>query len=179
MGPFGAKDLEEAVAAISGPMIYTPMGPALDRIAGRLQRTDSHTRLCGYRHRPGRNLYLQASPLTRDLAARKSVQIEGIMMTFTEDPQFDAEQLKRFLALCSDLKRGDPAGKRHAASSFALFQRPDAFLDMVRPGMALFGIHPDKQLSEAPESWTLHPALALKARVAYVKKLASWGECRL
>ena len=99
------------------------------------------------------------------------MQIEGIMMTFTEDPQFDAEQLKRFQALCSELEAaGIAPGRRHAASSFALFQRPDAFLDMVRPGMALFGIYPDRQF-RGSGIMDLRPALALKARVAYVKRL--------
>jgi alanine racemase len=172
MGPFGAKALEEAVARDIRPMIYTPMGPALDRIAGRLQRripihicVDTGIGRVGVPYR-------QASPLVRDLAGRKAVQIEGIMMTFTEDPQFDAEQLKRFQALCSELEAaGVPLGKKHAASSYALFQRPDAFQDMVRPGMALFGIYSDKEF-RVSGIMDLRPALALKARVAYVKKLS-------
>jgi alanine racemase len=61
-------------------------------------------------------------------------------------------------------------GRRHAASSFALFQHPAAFLDMVRPGMAIYGIY-----SEAPfrhmATMDLRPAVSLKARVAYVKRL--------
>jgi len=171
MGPFGAKDLEEAVARDIRPMIYTPMGSALDRIAARLQRRiPIHVCVDTGIGRVGIS-YLQASPLIRDLAVRKAVQIEGTMMTFTEAPQFDAEQLKRFLVLCSELEAaGIPLGKKHAASSFALFQRPDAFLDMVRPGMALFGIYPDKQF-RGSGIMDLRPALALKARVAYVKKL--------
>ncbi len=171
MGPFGAKDLDEAVARDIRPMIYTPIGLALDRIAGRLQRripihicVDTGIGRVGIPYR-------QASPLIRDLAGRKAVQIEGVMMTFTEDPQFDVEQLKRFQALCSELATaGIPLGKTHAASSFALFQRPDAFLDMVRPGMALFGIYSDKEFRGAG-IMDLRPAMALKARVAYVKKL--------
>lgn len=172
MGPFGAKDLEEAVARDIRPMIYTPMGPALDRIAGRLQkRIPIHICVDTGIGRVGVP-YRQASPLIRDLAGRKAVQIEGIMMTFTEDPQFDVEQLKRFQALCSELgAAGIPLGKKHAASSFALFQRTDAFLDMVRPGMALFGIYSDKEFRGAG-IMDLRPALALKARVAYIKKLS-------
>jgi alanine racemase len=172
MGPFGAKDLEEAVARDIRPMIYTPMGPALDRIAGRLQRQiPIHICVDTGIGRVGVS-YRQASPLIHDLAGRKAVQIEGIMMTFTEDPQFDVEQLRRFQALCSELTAaGIPLGKKHAASSYALFQRPDAFLDMVRPGMALFGIYSDKEF-RGTGIMDLRPAMALKARVAYVKKLS-------
>src|SRR5439155_11960615 len=47
---------------------------------------------------------------------------------------------------------------------------PDSFLDMVRPGMAVFGIYSEPPF---PTSGTmeLRPAIALKARVAYVKRL--------
>ena len=80
--------------------------------------------------------------LIKDLASRPSLQIAGTMMTFTEDEAFDREQLRRFDSLASELTAsGVKLGARHAASSFALFQHPDSFLDMVRPGMALFGVY--------------------------------------
>jgi alanine racemase len=172
MGPFSEKELEEAVARDIRPMIYTPVGPALDRIAGRLQRwipihicIDTGIGRIGVPYR-------QASSLARDLAGRKAVRIEGIMMTFTEDSQFDAEQLKRFQTLCLELAAaGVQVGKKHAASSFALFQHPDSFMDMVRPGMALFGIYPDKEFRNSGVM-NLRPALALKTRVIYVKRLS-------
>jgi alanine racemase len=93
------------------------------------------------------------------------------MMTFTEDPEFDREQLRRFETLCGGLAaEGVTLGRRHAASSFALFQNDGAFLDMVRPGMAIYGVY-----SEPPFRGLglldLRPAVALRARVAYVKKL--------
>ena len=37
--------------------------------------------------------FREAAPLIRDLAARKSVEIAGTMMTFTEDETFDREEL--------------------------------------------------------------------------------------
>jgi alanine racemase len=61
-------------------------------------------------------------------------------------------------------------GQKHAASSFGLFQRPDAFFDMVRPGMAVYGIYSEPEFRKAGVM-ELRPAIALKARVAYVKKL--------
>jgi alanine racemase len=87
-------------------------------------------------------------------------------MTFAEDPEFDKEQLRRFL----ELTAGRPLGRRHAASSFALFQHPDAFLDMVRPGMALYGVYSEAKFRELG-LLELRPAFALRARVAYVKQL--------
>jgi len=111
-------------------------------------------------------------PLIRDLAARKSVQIQGTMMTFTEDPDFDREQLRRFHEICASLEKESIAlGKKHAASSFSLFQHPEAFLDMVRPGMAIYGIYSENEFRRT-SIMDLRPAISLKARVIYVKKLS-------
>lgn len=171
MGPFDEAALEEAAARDITPMVYTPIGDLLERVARRQKRTlplhvcvDTGIGRVGVPHE-------SAAPLIRDLAARRSLRVEGVMMTFAEDPEFDREQLSRFGELCRGLAAdGVTLGRRHAASSFALFQNEAAFLDMVRPGMALFGCY-----SEAPFRslgvLDLRPAVSLKARVAYVKPL--------
>ena len=171
MGPFDEKNLGEAAARNIMPMVYTPMGPALDKIAAKLQKPVV-VHLCvdtgiGRVGVP----YYQAAPLIRALASRKSVQIQGTMMTFAEDLDFDQEQLRRFQETRRALeKEGVALGKKHAASSFTLFQHPDAFLDMVRPGMAIYGIYSENEFRHAGVM-DLRPAISLKARVAYVKKL--------
>ena len=171
MGPTNEGELEEAIARDIMPMVYTPVGPILDRIAARRQKpaglhvcVDTGIGRVGVPHG-------QALPLLRDLAARRSATIEGVMMTFAEDPAFDKEQLRRFLALCDSATRaGVNLGRRHTASSFALFQHPDAFLDMVRPGMAIFGVYSEPGFRTAGVL-DLRPALAFRAKVIYVKQL--------
>lgn len=171
MGPFDEAGLEEAVAQDVMPMVYTPIGDVLDRIAQRRGRpipihvcVDTGIGRVGVPH-------AKAAPLLRDLAARRSLRIEGVMMTFTEDPVFDKEQLERFQSLCSQLQgEGLALGKRHAASSFGLFQHEEAFLDMVRPGMALYGIYSEPEFVRTG-LLNLKPAVSLKARVIYVKQL--------
>lgn len=171
MGPFDEKNLEEAAARDIMPMVYTPMGPALDKIAAKLQKPIAlHICVDTGIGRVGVPYY-QAAPLIRDLANRKSVRIQGTMMTFAEDKEFDKEQLRRFQETCGALeKEGIALGKKHAASSFTLFQYPDAFLDMVRPGMAIYGIYSENEFRRAGVM-DLRPVISLKARVAYVKKL--------
>jgi len=171
LGPFDEKNLEDAVARNIMPMIYTPLGPALDKIAARMQKPiPLHLCIDTGIGRVGVP-YHQAAPLVRDLAARKSVQVQGAMMTFTEDPEFDKEQLRRFTETCAAFeKEGIALGKKHAASSFSLFQHPDSFLDMVRPGMAIYGIYSENQF-RGSGIMDLRPAMSLKARVIYVKKL--------
>ncbi len=171
MGPFDEAGLEEAVARGIMPMVYTPIGDRLDRVAERRGRAvplhicvDTGIGRVGVPH-------AQAAPLIRDLTARRSVRLEGVMMTFTEEPAFDREQLQRFQALYASLERdGVRLGKRHAASTFGLFQHEDAFLDMVRPGMALYGMYPEARFRTAG-ALDLRPAVSLKARVIYVKQL--------
>jgi alanine racemase len=171
MGPFDDEGLEAAVFAGITPMVYTPLGVSLDRIAAKRQSpTPVHVCVDTGIGRVGVP-HTDAMPLLKDLAARPSVRIEGTMMTFTEDPEFDREQLRRFRELCGSLAaEGVPLGRQHAASSFALFQNADSFLDMVRPGMALYGIYPEHEFRGAG-TLDLRPALSLKARVIYVKQL--------
>lgn len=171
MGPFDEKNLEDAVARDIMPMVYTPLGPVVERIAAKLQRPVAvHVCIDTGIGRVGVPYY-QAAQLVRDLAERKSVHIQGTMMTFTEDPDFDKEQIRRFLETCGALeKEGITLGKKHAASSFGLFEHPDAFFDMVRPGMAIYGVYSEKEFRNTGVM-DLRPALSLKARVVYAKQL--------
>jgi alanine racemase len=171
LGPFDEQNLMDAAAHKVMPMVYTPLGEALDRIAVKLQKpVPLHICIDTGIGRVGVPYY-RAAPLIRDLAAKKSVQIQGTMMTFTEDSELDKEQIRRFQETCGSLEKdGISLGKKHAASSFALFQHADAFLDMVRPGMAIYGIYPENEL-RGTNVMELRPAVSLKARVIYVKKL--------
>jgi len=171
LGPFDEQNLADAVAHDILPMVYTPLGATLDKIAAKTQKPVSlHICIDTGIGRVGVP-YHQAAPLVRDLAARKSVGIQGTLMTFTEDPNFDKEQLRRFNETCASLeKEGLALGKKHAASSFSLFQHPDAFFDMVRPGMAIYGIYSENEFRHLG-IMDLRPAISLKARVIYVKKL--------
>src|ERR1700719_1761680 len=171
LGPFDEKNLEDAAARNIMPMVYTAQGPALDKIAAKFQKpVPLHICIDTGIGRVGVPYY-QAAPLTRDLASRKSVQIRGTMMTFTEDPELDKEQIRRFEETCGALeKEGIVLGKKHAASSFALFEHPEAFFDMVRPGMAIYGAYSENEFRRTGVL-DLRPALSLKARVIYAKKL--------
>ena len=171
MGPFDTRELADIVGLEIMPMVYTPIGDAIDAAAARAGHAATlHVCIDTGIGRVGVP-FRQAAALVRDLAARKSVAIAGTMMTFTEDEAFDKEQLRRFASIVTDLKNsGVDVGRLHAASSFALFQHPDSFLDMVRPGMALMGVY-SEQAFRSTGLMNLRPAASLKARVAYVKKL--------
>jgi alanine racemase len=171
MGPLDATEITDAARQRIALMVYTSIARELDRAAAAIGRTiDVHVCVDTGLGRVGVP-HAQAPELIRSLARAKGVRIAGTMMTFTEDEAFDREQLRRFTSLAGSLKAdGVRLGPLHAASSYTLFQHPDATLDMVRPGMVLYGIYPEAKF-RAVGALDLKPAIALKARVAYVKQL--------
>jgi len=89
------------------------------------------------------------------------------------DP-FTAEQLARFDAAVGALaEAGVHPPMRHAANSAAALTLPDARFDLVRAGIALYGISPSPALDGVAEAAGLRPALSLKARVTHLKRVAA------
>ena len=171
MGPFDQGDLEEVVMRGVTPMVYTAVGDALERLAARKQAAvpvqvcvDTGMGRVGVSYR-------QAAGMIADLAGRKGVNLVGTMTTLNEDPEFEKLQLQRFRKVGETLAAsGIAIGQRHAASSFGLFDNPAAYLDMVRPGMALFGQYSLPRFRNMGRL-DLRPSMSLKARVVLVKQL--------
>jgi alanine racemase len=57
---------------------------------------------------------------------------------------------------------------RHLANAAATLTRPDLHFDLVRPGIALYGLDP---LGRPPAEVPLRPAMTLRGRVALVKRV--------
>ncbi|MFU8814301.1 MAG: alanine racemase [Pseudomonadales bacterium] len=114
--------------------------------------------------------YHRALPWAADLAARPGVRIHGAFTGLTEDHEFDREQVRRLQGLAADANaRGFSLGRLHAASSDALANLPEAHLDMVRPGIMLFGAHADG--SHDAGILDITPAFRLRAPVVRVERL--------
>lgn len=115
--------------------------------------------------------YHEALPYLIKTEALEGLCVEGISTTLTEDPEFDKVQMKRFLSLCTQAKKnGIRLGLKHAASSAGIFQEESFFLDMIRPGIVLYGYYPN-QKTQQEDRFSLKPVLQLKSRVAAVKNL--------
>lgn len=102
--------------------------------------------------------------------AGDAVRIRGSYAGFTEEDRIDARQLDRFLDFAASARdAGLEPGPLHHASSHGLFHRmPRAGLDMVRPGLVLYGAYPaaaDRNRAD------LRPALRLRARVVRTQRL--------
>jgi len=109
-----------------------------------------------------------------DIAALPGIEIEGIYTHFASaddaDKTFAERQAAVFSALLDAL---DAAGLsislRHAANSAAIIDLPDSHLNLVRAGIALYGLAPSAEVDTT--TVRLQPAMALKARVVHVKKV--------
>ena len=171
MGLFGDEEGAELVAR--GVHLALSTSDAGDRLAraGRAagRRARGHVYLDTGMGRMGVP-YHRALPWLESLADR-DVAVDGTFMAFTEDPEFDREQLRRFHDLVRAARSGgmDP-GVLHAASSNGVFHLPSAHLDMVRPGIALFGGYPSDWERERAMA-ELRPAVRLRARVVRVERL--------
>jgi len=82
------------------------------------------------------------------------------------DEHFPA-QLERFAAFADGLRAAHPGVIAHAANSAATFRDPAAHLDMVRCGVAVYGLDP---FQGDPAERGLEPALTLETYVAAVKR---------
>lgn len=109
------------------------------------------------------------------IRALSSVRLAGLMTHFAEaeaeEPRFAEEQLARFGEVVRDLQAaGIPVPLRHAANSAALLFLPEARLDLVRPGIMLYGCHP-RGSQGGPEP-VLRRALRLRTAISQIRDLA-------
>ncbi len=100
---------------------------------------------------------------------------EGIMTHFAiadeRKKNYTEVQLARFLKMIAYLHaRGVDFEIRHAGNSGAALMWPDAHLDMVRVGSAIFGIYPSESMERDPEI-AIEPVSSLKSRLASVKRI--------
>ncbi|PTL56360.1 alanine racemase [Paraconexibacter algicola] len=114
-----------------------------------------------------------ATALVRRAVADDRVHAVGLMTHFAtadeEGDRFMDEQLARYRAWAEPLKAVHPGLVRHVANSAATLRDPATHLDLVRCGIAIYGMDP---ANRDPERHGLVPALALRSVVAAVKPCA-------
>ena len=107
----------------------------------------------------------------KQAASLRGLSVSGLSTTLCEDKQFDKVQLKRLQSIYNESqKSGINLGARHAASSAGIFESPSYYMDMIRPGITLYGSYPNQKTKEE-DSLSLRPVLAFKSRVVDVKTL--------
>lgn len=114
--------------------------------------------------------YKRARPWIERLCNSDSADVVGTYTMFVHEEEFDRVQLARFEDIISWAQgQGLALGTLHSSPTFEVFQLPDAHMDMVRPGNALFGNYPSAEGAE--ELADLKPVFRLNTRVIRIERL--------
>ncbi|MEV6273827.1 alanine racemase [Nocardia sp. NPDC051832] len=116
--------------------------------------------------------YPQVLTALRTLVQDQVVRLRAIFshLAHADEPEhpFIDVQRDRFLeAIATAKSHGLEPELVHLANSAATLTRPDLAFDLVRPGIAMYGLSP------VPDDFGLRPAMTLQARVALVKPVAA------
>ncbi|NCO23822.1 MAG: alanine racemase [bacterium] len=103
----------------------------------------------------------------------KNVEIEGIFTHFSvadeKDKFYTEEQFRKFIEILTILeKEGIKIPIKHVGNSATLLDLPHMWLDMVRPGLAIYGLYPSK---EVKKTINLIPAQQFKTKIVFIKEL--------
>lgn len=119
--------------------------------------------------------YYNAEKFLTEAYKCKHVLVEGIYSHFANADSPDLThtklQFKRFQEVLSFFeKHSIPNPIRHFSNSGAILQFPEANLDMVRPGILLYGVYPSKEIKK---TINVDPILTWKSLIVYFKVIKS------
>jgi len=165
----GALTPEETHALVQGDIDMVAWTPEFVR--GLSGDARVHVKLDTGMGRLGTRDPEEAAAVAAEAADRRDVRLVGVMTHFaTADERGDEHfpaQLARFTDFVERI-RGEHQGLiAHAANSAATLRDPAAHFDMVRCGVAVYGLDP---FQADPGAEGLKPALSLESWVAAVKR---------
>lgn len=102
------------------------------------------------------------------------IEIEGIYSHFASADEgskdFTKEQYKRFNRVIKELNVNNiNIPIKHVSNSAAIIDTPEYNLDMVRPGIILYGYYPSSEIDKSKIK--LKPAMTLKTNISHLKIL--------
>ena len=108
----------------------------------------------------------------------KNVEIEGIFTHFSvadeKDKAYTKAQFKKFMEVLTILeKEGIKIPVKHVGNSATLLDLPHMWLDLLRPGISVYGLYPSTGVQKTVK---LIPAHSFKTRIIFLKDLPV-GEC--
>lgn len=117
--------------------------------------------------------YYDAESLLDASLKCKHLQVEGIFSHFASadaaDLSFAKLQVERFQEVLSFYEKHSlPMPLRHMANSGAILQLPEAWFDLVRPGILLYGVYPSPQ---SRRTVSVKPALTWLSRIVHSKEV--------
>ena len=115
--------------------------------------------------------YYSAEKYLEEATKFVNIEIEGIYSHFANSERRDLDytklQLERFQEVLRFFEQHSiEMPIRHISNSGSVLQLPEANLDMVRPGILLYGVYPSNEVKKTIE---VYPALKWKSLVVYFK----------
>jgi alanine racemase len=118
----------------------------------------------------------EAAALARYIAGCPALEYAGTATHFAAsdsaaaaDVEYTSKQIQRFKEAVADIQAaGIDTGIVHAANSGAVLLHPDAWFDMVRPGILLYGYRTAAEKSGA-EPLPVRPLMELRTTVSFIK----------
>ena len=174
------QPVDQAAAMVAADLTPTVYSSAVvtalaDAAAAARQVLGVHLKIDTGMHRVG-VAPADALALVEAIVAAPSLRLAGIFthLACADDPDSDdnALQLQRFEgALAAVRAAGHTVALVHAANSAAALALPASHHDLVRLGVAMYGIAPGPGVAD--RCGELHPALSLRSRVSMVKRVAA------
>ena len=119
---------------------------------------------------------IEAAPALADYIEHgcDAVNLEGVYthlpVSDEKDPDYTEAQIERFKGVVDQVTAR--IGRRppivHCANSGAVLAHPNGWLDMVRPGIMIYGCYPDK---ETPRTIELLSGMSVTTSVSFLKKI--------
>ena len=112
--------------------------------------------------------------IVKQITALKELSADGIFTHFAASDETDKTSAEHQFKLFTDFtgrleKEGIHFTYRHCANSAAVIDMPQVDLDMVRLGIAMYGMYPSDEVKK--EKVELFPALDLKSHITMVKEI--------
>jgi len=168
MGALTAPELEVALRAQADVVAWSE--EFLARVAA-LGGGRVHVKLDTGMGRLGTRDRTLATSLAEQAGADAQIELVGLMTHFATADElgddFFAQQLDEFTSWADEVVATNPGLLRHAANSAALLRDANSHFDLVRPGVACYGLDP---FGVDPAAQGLEPALRLESYVASIKR---------
>jgi len=109
------------------------------------------------------------------IRALKNVEIEGIFTHFSvadeKDKKYTEEQFRKFMEVLTLLEKEEiRIPIKHVGNSATLLDLPHMWLDLVRPGISIYGLYPSTEVQKIIK---LIPAHSFKTRIVFLKELSA------
>lgn len=112
--------------------------------------------------------------IVKTIANFPNIELEGIFTHFSKSDEKDKSnshiQMQKFKAFTARMKKeGITFSIQHCANSAGIIDLNQYSFDMVRAGIALYGLYPSEEVDKTKVD--LKPAMSLHSRIVYIKEV--------